>query len=215
VNGEPVATWFDVRQRLQEAASDEKGEVMLTIEQGSGQGGGRTEVAVPMSEASREAILQQPIHFSLTFVDNPGNAYETIRQTKDPFQAMWWGGQETKLQIVKLYVTLKRVIYDQTVPASNLTGPVGILHFGSILAQKGPDWLLWFLAMISANLAVVNFLPIPILDGGHMVFLASEKITGKPPSPKVQTAALYAGLIMIASLVLFVTYNDIQRLPFF
>lgn len=211
VNGEPVASWFDVRQRLQAAAADEAGEVTLTIARADEQ----TEVAVPLSEATREVILGQPIHFSLTFVDNPGNAHETTRQTKDPFQAMWWGVQETKLQIVKLYVTLKRVIYDQTVPASNLTGPVGILHFGSILAQKGPDWLLWFLAMISANLAVVNFLPIPILDGGHMVFLASEKITGKPPSPKVQTAALYAGLLMIGGLVLFVTYNDIQRLPFF
>lgn len=211
VNGEPVADWFDVRQQLRTAAAEEADEVTLTVARGDEQ----TEATVPLSKESRAAILERPLHFSLTFIDNHSNAYETIRQTKDPFQAMWWGVQETKLQIVKLYVTLRRVIYDQTVPASNLTGPVGILHFGSILAQKGPDWLLWFLAMISANLAVVNFLPIPILDGGHMVFLASEKITGRPPSPKVQTAALYAGLVLIAGLVLFVTYNDIQRLPFF
>ena len=82
------------------------------------------------------------------------------------------------------------------------------------MARNGPDWVIWFMAMISANLAVVNFLPIPILDGGHMVFLASEKITGKPPSPKVQTAALYTGLLLIVGLVLFVTYNDLQRLLF-
>ncbi len=140
------------------------------------------------------------------------NSVQSFRQTWNPAQAIWWGLFETRDQIVNLYLTLRRVIYDQTVPASGLSGPVGILHFGSIVAQRGTDWLIWFLAMLSANLAVVNFLPIPILDGGHMVFLIYEKITGRRPSRAVQEGALWAGLAFLGCFVIFVTFNDLSRL---
>ena len=57
----------------------------------------------------------------------------------------------------------------------------------------------------------MNFLPIPIVDGGLFTFLVAEKITGKPPSPRVQTAAQIAGILLLGSLFLFVTYHDILR----
>ena len=62
------------------------------------------------------------------------------------------------------------------------------------------------------NLAVLNFLPIPITDGGHMIFLAIEKITGKPPSEALIVWATYGGLALLATVFLFVTFNDIMRL---
>ena len=82
----------------------------------------------------------------------------------------------------------------------------------SQFAARGTDWLIWFLAMISANLAVVNFLPIPIVDGGHFVFLLIEKITGKPPSRRVLETAQLLGLVFILGVFLFVTWNDILRI---
>lgn len=212
VDGQPVNSWFDAYALLRKAATAEAASTLITVVEQPGDAS--AEYTLPLSEEARAGILAQPIDAELPFVEMPVNELKTELQTRNPLQALWWGVRETRDQILQLYLTLKRVAYDRTVPASNLTGPLGIFQFGTIVAQKGPDWLIWFLAMISANLAVVNFLPIPILDGGHMVFLASEKITGKPPSPKVQTAALYAGLVMIVALVLFVTYNDIQRLPF-
>jgi regulator of sigma E protease len=66
--------------------------------------------------------------------------------------------------------------------------------------------------MISANLAVVNFLPIPIVDGGLFVFLILEKVMGKPLSPRAQSVAQLVGLALIAGVFLFVTYHDIVRL---
>ena len=69
--------------------------------------------------------------------------------------------------------------------------------------------LLLFLTMLSANLAVVNFLPIPVLDGGHMVFLTWELITRKPPSERVVIALSYVGLILILSLMLWVFGLDL------
>jgi regulator of sigma E protease len=93
-------------------------------------------------------------------------------------------------------------------------GPVGIFQAGTGFASKGGDWLLWFLAMISANLAVVNFLPIPIVDGGLFTFLILEKIKGKPLSAKAQTIAQYVGLALLLGVFLFVTYQDVINFQF-
>jgi regulator of sigma E protease len=68
-----------------------------------------------------------------------------------------------------------------------------------------------FLGAISVNLAVVNFLPIPVLDGGHMVFLIYEKVSGRRPSEAVRAAATYLGLALLALLMIFVFYVDIKR----
>ena len=210
INGRPVSSWNELHAQLAAAARDGSATaVTVTVEQ---DGAAPSDFLLPLEEASRRAVLAATPEPMLPFVLAPNNEYKIERVTRNPLQAMWWGVRETQTQILQLYVTLKRVAVDQTVSPKNLTGPVGIFQFGTLVAQRGPDWLIWFLAMISANLAVVNFLPIPILDGGHMVFLASEKVTGRPPSPRVQTAALYAGLLLIVGLVLFVTYNDIQRL---
>ena len=82
---------------------------------------------------------------------------------------------------------------------------------GVVAAYRGTDWLIWFLSMISVNLAVVNFLPIPVVDGGQFMFLIFEKIKGKPVSQRTMAIAQYAGLAFLAAVVLFVTWHDIMR----
>ena len=71
-----------------------------------------------------------------------------------------------------------------------------------------------FIGLININLAVVNFLPIPLLDGGHMVFLIYEKIRGKPAPERIQAMALYAGLVFILLLMAFVIFLDVRKLFF-
>ena len=80
-------------------------------------------------------------------------------------------------------------------------------------AEEGFSHFLLFLTMLSANLAVVNFLPIPVLDGGHMVFLVYEWIRGKPPSEKVVAVLSYLGLALILSLMMFVFGLDLGLIP--
>jgi regulator of sigma E protease len=95
-----------------------------------------------------------------------------------------------------------------------LSGPVGILNMASRAAQEGLTRLLLFLCMISANLAVINFLPIPLLDGGHMVFLAYEGIRGRPASERVQLVLTYIGLVFLLTLMVWVLgldFNLISR----
>ena len=134
------------------------------------------------------------------------------RKTSNPLTAAAWGVGDTRDFILQGYVTIQRIVQG-SVSATNLTGPIGIFHFGGKIATEKPiDWMFWFLAMISANLAVVNFLPIPIVDGGLFVFLILEKIRGKPLSQRSQGIAQIVGLCLILSLFVFVTYNDIARL---
>src|ERR1700759_2986820 len=94
---------------------------------------------------------------------------------------------------------------------ANMIGPLGPGPTGAQFALRGMDWLIWFLAMISANLAVVNFLPIPIVDGGLFTFLILEKIMGRPLSPKAQQVAQFVGLGLILGVFILVTFQDISR----
>jgi regulator of sigma E protease len=136
--------------------------------------------------------------------------FTKARKTSSPLQAAGWGITETRDFILQFYLTLRRMA-DRSISPSNMMGPVGIFIGGKAFAYKGIDWLLWFLSMISANLAVVNFLPIPVVDGGQFMFLIFEKIKGRPLSAKAMAIAQYAGLAFLAAVVLFVTYNDIFR----
>src|SRR5207247_9319747 len=129
----------------------------------------------------------------------------------DPLTAAAWGSTETRDFVLQFYLTIHRMLQG-SVSYKNMMGPVGIFNAGRQFAYKGNDWLIWFLAMISANLAVVNFLPIPIVDGGLFTFLIVEKIQGRPLSAKTQSIAQVVGLAIILSVFLLVTYQDIARL---
>ncbi|MDH3889662.1 MAG: RIP metalloprotease RseP [candidate division Zixibacteria bacterium] len=91
-------------------------------------------------------------------------------------------------------------------------GPIFIAQLSGEQARRGAYALFNLIALLSINLAVLNVLPIPILDGGHLVFLAIEKIRGKTLSIKARTWAQQIGLVAILGLILMVTYNDIARL---
>jgi regulator of sigma E protease len=97
------------------------------------------------------------------------------------------------------------------VPITMLGGPGTIAAAAGSEASKGVSSLLIFLTMLSANLAVINFLPIPLLDGGHMVFLAYEGLRGRPANERVVVAMHTVGFVFIISLMLFVIGLDIQR----
>jgi len=90
-----------------------------------------------------------------------------------------------------------------------LHGPLGIATVAYSVAQQGLPELLLFLGFLSVNLAVLNFLPIPVLDGGHMIFLIWEGITRKRPSERVLIAATYFGMAFVLCLMMLVLYLDI------
>ncbi|WP_425395358.1 site-2 protease family protein [Aeoliella sp.] len=115
---------------------------------------------------------------------------------------------ETTRSLTSVYRFLNRIIHGDIDPRL-LGGPITIAKASYFGALQGPGRLLIFLTLISANLAVVNFLPIPVLDGGHMVFLAWEGITRRPPADWVAGALNLAGLAFIVCLMLFVFGLDL------
>jgi regulator of sigma E protease len=100
-------------------------------------------------------------------------------------------------------------LFRRTISPENLHGIVGITKIGYDVQERGPVWLWYVLAMVSVNLAVANFLPLPIVDGGLFLLLILEKIRGRPLSLKVQSAIQVVGIVLLAGLFLFVTWNDI------
>ena len=117
------------------------------------------------------------------------------------------GLRKTVESLSMVYRFLQRLSQNQISPKL-LGGPVTIARVAGQSAEEGFAALLMFLTMLSANLAVVNFLPIPVLDGGHMVFLIYEGIMGKPPSERVFVLFSYLGLAFILTLMLFVLGLD-------
>lgn len=136
---------------------------------------------------------------------------QTILRAKGPLDALAMGINETHRVMMTTYLTFAR-LFQGTVKVEHLKGPVGIAHTGTLIADKGFVWLLFFLGLISINLAVINFMPIPITDGGHMLFLAYEQVMGRPPPPAVFNAATLAGLALVGVLFVIVTFNDLVNL---
>jgi regulator of sigma E protease len=121
-------------------------------------------------------------------------------------------GTAQSLDLVKqIYLTLKRMLTGD-VGAKNLGGIIRISQVGYQAAKKGMAWFLFLLAMLSVNLAFINLLPVPVLDGGYLLFLLIEKVKGSPVNARVLGYSQVLGLVFVLLLVLLVTFNDIVQL---
>jgi regulator of sigma E protease len=125
-------------------------------------------------------------------------------------QAIGYGIQRTYRGIVQIVLFLEAIVTRRVSPKA-IGGPISIAKFAYRAASQDIYSLLLFLGVISINLAVFNFLPIPILDGGHMVFLLYEKIAGAPAPEAVRAIATYIGLMLILALMTFVIWVDVTR----
>jgi len=94
----------------------------------------------------------------------------------------------------------------------NISGPVTIARVANISAKRGLDWFLYFLALLSLSLCIINLLPIPILDGGHLLYYLIELVKGSPLSERAMAAGQYVGLALLAGLMGLAFYNDILGL---
>jgi len=136
----------------------------------------------------------------------------TVLKGEGPLDAVSIGLHKTYYFILQVYKTMERMIFSRTVGVENISGPLGIIDVGGKVARSGLIGFLFFMAIISANLAVINFLPLPIMDGGLMVFLIIEKIKGSPVSLRVQVATQMIGLFLIIGVFVLVTFQDAMRL---
>jgi len=149
----------------------------------------------------------------IAFSPNVDVAYETtLLKGKNVLDAVMIGVHKTYYFVLQVYETINRMLFSRSIGVDAMSGPLGIVSVGGQIARAGFVQFLFFLAIISANLAVINFLPLPIVDGGLMVFLIIEKIKGSPVSLRVQVATQMVGLFLIIGAFIYVTYNDVIRL---
>jgi len=141
-----------------------------------------------------------------------GDVERTLLKGENVLDAVSIGLHKTYYFILQVLQTIDRMLFTRTVGVESMSGPLGIMHMGGELAKTGFVQLLFFLGIISANLAVINFLPLPIVDGGLMVFLIIEKIKGSPVSIRVQAATQLIGMALILFAFVFVTYQDVLRM---
>lgn len=94
------------------------------------------------------------------------------------------------------------------ISSCNISGPVGIAETSAAMASQGAQSFIWFIAVLSAAVGLLNLFPIPILDGGHLVFHAYEAVTGNPPSDRALRFLMSAGLTLLAGLMIFALTND-------
>jgi len=149
------------------------------------------------------------------FVVDRGLVFEPVYRivkAESAAAALARGGRRAVEDLSLVYRFLGKLTSSQISPRL-LGGPIEIAKQAGRSAEEGFGRLLLFLTMLSANLAVVNFLPIPVLDGGHMVFLLYEWIRGKPPSEGVVAALSYLGLALILTLMMFVFGLDLGLIP--
>lgn len=129
----------------------------------------------------------------------------------NPFSALFLGVNETGRMIYLTVVTIVKLI-ERVIPADTLGGPILIAQIAGDQAKQGIAPFFYFLALLSVNLGILNLLPIPILDGGHILIFSLEAITGKTLSVKVKGIVQQIGLVIIITLTILVFYNDIARI---
>lgn len=171
----------------------------------------RFEVTVQYDRDSVERVATMNPAKSSTMVNSRRGillkGYEETRVAQNWSEALSLGGQEVMAGMRQVLIVLRRIGSNY----KDLGGPLTIAAVATMQADQGLAQLLIFLTLLSANLAVLNFLPIPVLDGGHMVFLAYEGIVGKPVNERVQMSLTLLGFSFLMCLMLFVFGLDLTR----
>lgn len=196
VDGTPVDTWEDLARHIRNSAGNP---VRLTLQK---------------ADSSQQTITVTPI-----LRDNPmGEQAYMIgikpKSTPNPVSgayAIVLGAEQTWLWTRQILVIVYKLIIGE-VSAKELGGPILIAQVAGQQARLGLDSLLFFTAIINVNLAVFNLLPIPVLDGGHLLLMLIELFRGRPLSERSREMAMRVGFLVIVSLIVLVFYNDISRL---
>ncbi|NCX99221.1 MAG: PDZ domain-containing protein [Planctomycetia bacterium] len=176
-----------------------------------------TKLALEVASAAGQArsLELEPVEADDLFIVDRGLVFDPVYekvQARSLGEAFGRGLRKAGEDLSLVYSFLGK-LWSNTISPRLLGGPIEIAKQAGKSAEEGFGRLLLFLTMLSANLAVVNFLPIPVLDGGHMVFLLYELIRGKPPSETVVGVLSYLGLALILTLMMFVFGLDLGLIP--
>jgi len=202
VDGKKVDYWEDLQKIIQ--AKKEATKVGLSILRNNQE----LKIAVNIREKKVDDLLGQKRSVGLLGI----NASDEIVKLRHGFFASFLLGLNKTWGLTTLtYKAIWRMITGQLSMRESVTGPLGIFYITSQAASLGIIAVLHLIAVLSVSLAIFNLLPLPILDGGHILFLGIEKIRKRTLGIKTERIITQIGLTVIVSLAILVTYNDILR----
>jgi len=202
INGRETTSWLDISEMIKNSGGRE---VELLLERDGEQ---VTLRAVPTMEKVRNLFGEEVgEHYMLGITRSEGVVYRktTVGGALQSAVIQTWN---------LIYLTIMGIIkiLERVVPASELGGPIRIAEIAGQQLKAGWMNLLYFMGLLSINLGILNLLPIPVLDGGHLVFLTIEGVRGKPLSDRSMEMFQRVGIALLGTLMLFVFYNDIFRI---
>jgi regulator of sigma E protease len=160
------------------------------------------DVKDPFGNSHRQGIL------GITRATAPG---EVVTERVDPATAFWLGVKETWFVIERTFAYIGGVFTGREA-ASQVGGPLGIARISGQVATIGLAALIHLSAVLSISIGLLNLFPVPLLDGGHLLFYAVEAVRGRPLSERAQEMGFRVGLALVLMLMVFATYNDILHL---
>jgi regulator of sigma E protease len=200
VNGQP-ATDYSVFQKLVPADATKSPHLQVAIERA----GKPMLLAI---DVQRESLQGQPVKWVIGVV---GPEPEQVTLRYGPIRAFGASLQATWRNTAQTFNLIGKMVSGQA-STNNLSGVIGIAQVANQSASMGLPWFLQFLALISLSLAILNLLPIPLLDGGHLLYYLVELVKGSPVSEQVMIVGQYIGLALLFSLMGLAFYNDIHRM---
>lgn len=165
-------------------------------------------IAVPRVVDETDAF-GNPQKRALLGVGSSGETRMMVRH--DPISALGLAVQQTYVVVEGTFIAVGQIISGER-GTEDLGGPIRIAKFSGQAAESGFANFVIFMAILSINLGIINLFPVPLLDGGHLLFYAIEAVRGRPLSDTAQEWGLRFGLVLVLSLMVFVTWNDILQL---
>ncbi len=147
------------------------------------------------------------------FGAQPARAVRPVPEVPIEGRAWWAAGRSLRLtaQVTATMARILALLAAGRVPATAIGGPIMIYHLAGVAAARGADQYLAMVALISLNLGLINLLPVPILDGGQLLFLGIEAVRRRPIGRRTRDRAAWIGLALLAALMLLAAYNDLVR----
>jgi len=203
VDGEPVGNWFELVDFIQ--AAPEQTLTLTIVREGNEQ---RLDVT-PKEKTTESGDAIGFVGAGVQQVSWPEEALREVRY--GPLAAIPNAVSETWADTRLTLVAIKKMVTGLLSP-TNLSGPITIARVAEASVSSGFEDFIRFLAYLSISLGVLNLLPVPVLDGGHIVYYTIELIRGKPLSDEAQGLGLRIGMALILTLMVFALYNDLMRL---
>ena len=201
INGEEVTRWDDLSKIIR---SSNGKELLLKVKRDHE----ISDIHVTPKSSTQKNIFGEETPVFVIGITQPD---QVLVEKVGPFEAAGTGLSQTWSMIKLTVVSIVKLI-ERVVPAKTIGGPILIAQMAGEQAKRGLASLVLFTAILSINLGVINLFPIPILDGGHILFLSLEAILRKPVSIRKMEIAQQIGLIFIILLMVFAFYNDLIRL---